>query len=93
MLDRPDDHALDGGAEHERDQQGQDEGRPVGHVVHQRPGDEGREHRHLTLGEVEDVGRAVDEDESQREAREDRALREAADDLLHVPDHVKASSV
>jgi hypothetical protein len=55
--------------------------------VHQLPGDVGAEHRHLALREVDDVGRAVDEDERQREAREDRAGCEAADDLLQEGSH------
>ena len=75
--------ALDGHAAAERDQQGQGERRPVRKaVVHQRPGDESRERRHLALREVDDVRRSVDEHEREREAPVDRARREAARDLL-----------
>ena len=44
--------------------------------------DERRCHRHLALREVDHLGRAIDEHECEREAREDRALREACDGLL-----------
>ena len=44
-------------------------------MVDERPGDEGREHRHLALGEVEDAGRAVDQDERERPASPRRRPR------------------
>jgi hypothetical protein len=50
--------------------------------MQQRPADEGREHRHLPLREVDDVRRAIDEDEREREQRVDPAGGEAAHDLL-----------
>jgi hypothetical protein len=51
-------------------------------VVVERPREEGREHRHLALREVDDVRRPVDEHDRQREARVDGPEGEPADDLL-----------
>ena len=56
-------------------------------VLDQRPGDVGREHRHLALGEVDHAGRAVDQDERERERREDRPAPEPRDDLLEELGH------
>ena len=54
-LDRPDDRPLERDPAHERDQERQRERAPVADaVVDERPGDEGRERRHLALGEVHD---------------------------------------
>ena len=61
----------------------QEERAPVGEaVVDERPGDEGREHRHLALREVDHAGRAVDQDERDGERRPDAARGEADHDLL-----------
>ncbi len=46
-------------------------------VRRQRPGDVGRERRHLALGEVDHPGRAVDQDERERERGVDRRRRRA----------------
>ena len=53
VLDRPDERELERGAAGERDHEREHERRPVGHPLHQRPGDEGRQHRHLALREVD----------------------------------------
>ena len=45
-------------------------------VGDQRPADVRREHRHLALGEVDHLGRLVDQDQRERERAVDRALRE-----------------
>ena len=66
-----------------REHQREEEREPVRHapvdelIAHVR-----RRHRHLALREVDHLGRAVDEDEGQREAAEDRALREVPRRLL-----------
>ena len=88
--DRPDDDALDPDAERRRRSASvADERRPVRPAVvrDQRPGDVGREHRHLALGEVDHPGRAVDQDERERERGVDRARREPRDDLLEEVGH------
>ena len=83
MLNRPDDRDLEHGAEHEGDRERRREGRPVREAVqHQLVGDVCREHRELALREVDDVRRAVDEDECQREAAVHRAERDALDGVL-----------
>ena len=66
-----------------------DERRPVADAVvrRQRPGDVGREHRHLALGEVDHAGGAVDEHERQRERAVDAAGGETRDDLLEELRH------
>ena len=51
-------------------------------LLHQAPGDERAEHRHLALREVDDAGGAVDQHEGEREARVDPAGGEPRDDLL-----------
>ncbi len=84
-LDRPDDDPVDADAADERDDERRDERRPVAPAVveRERPGDVGRERRHLPLGEVDDPRRAVDDHEREREQRVDAARGEAGDDLLH----------
>ena len=83
VLDGADEHAVREDAEHETEHQREEEREPVRHapvdelVAHVR-----RRHRHLALREVDHLGRAVDEDERQREAAEDRALRKSRDGLL-----------
>ena len=83
-LDRPDHDALDAEAEREGEEQRRHERGPVRPAVvrGQRPGDVGREHRHLALGEVDHPGRAVDQDERERERGVDRPGAEPGDDLL-----------
>ena len=77
LLDGPDQDALDADAEHERDRKREHEGRPVREpAVHQLPRHVRREHRHLTLREVDDVGRAEDQDEREGHRRVDRAGRD-----------------
>ena len=56
-------------------------------VLHQRPGDVGREHRHLALREVDHAGGAVDQHERERERAVDRPVPEPADDLLEEVGH------
>jgi len=83
VLDRTDHDTLHGRPADEGEHERQRERGPVREaVVHQRPRDVGGEGRHLALGEVDDVGGAVDENERQGEAREDRAGGETAHDLL-----------
>ena len=84
-LDRADDDPVDADAAYERDDERRDEGGPVAPTVveRERPGDVGRERRHLPLGEVDDPRRAVDDHEREREQRVDAARGEAGDDLLH----------
>ena len=70
-------------AAEEREPERQEERAPVRHPpLHQLPGDERRERRHLPLREVDHPRRAVDQDDREREARVDPARREPADDLL-----------
>ena len=73
----------------ERERERDRERRPVRPAVvrRQRPGDVGRERRHLALGEVDDPGRAVDQHERERERAVDRRPRRARDDLLHEVGH------
>ena len=78
--ERPDHALVDADAAEERDAEREDERRPVRPAVvrDQRPRDVGREHPHLALREVDDVRRAVDEHEREREARVDRPVSEPA---------------
>ncbi len=70
-------------AERERDQQRQEEREPVRDAPDRELiRDVRRRHRELALGEVDHFRRAVDQDEREREAAEDRALRETGDRLL-----------
>ena len=83
VLQRADQDAVDDDAEHERDHERQEERQPVADVPQrQLVGDVRRRHRHLPLREVDHLGGAVDEDEREREASVDDALREAGDGLL-----------
>ena len=50
--------------------------------LHQLPGDVGRERRDRALREVDHLGRAVDQDERDREAGVDAAVRETGDGQL-----------
>jgi hypothetical protein len=85
---RPVLHGADHGelhddAEHERDRERQRERQPVREAPQrQLVADVGHRHPHLALGEVDHLGRAVDEDERERQAPEDRSLREARHRLL-----------
>jgi hypothetical protein len=80
--------ALDGDAAGERERQCQQEGPPVRHPpLHQLPGDEGREHRHFALGEIEVVDRLVDHDHGERHAGIDRAGGDASQDLVDEKFH------
>ena len=79
---------LDHDAADERDHEREEEGDPVRHAaVEQLPADEGREHRHLALREVDDARRAVDQDEREREQRVHAARRDPRDDLLENVGH------
>ena len=55
-LHGPDQRQLDHRAAEERGRERERERRPVGQVLHQAPGDERGEHRHLALREVDDAG-------------------------------------
>ena len=64
------------------------EGGPVGHApCEELPGDEGREHRHLALREIEVVDRLVDHHDGKRHAGVDAAGREPRQDLLEEELH------
>jgi hypothetical protein len=87
-LDRADQQPLDRHAAEEggreRGQQ-RDPQRPA--AVVEAPGDEGREHRHLALGEVDDPGRAEDQDQRQRQRAVDRPVGDPVDHHLQEPFH------
>ena len=88
-LDRADHRLVDPEATGERREQRDRERRPVADAVvrRQRPGDVGGEHRHLALGEVDDAGGPVDQDERERQQPVDAAGGEARDDLLEELRH------
>ena len=89
VVQRSQDHALDQHAQHEGERHGDDERDPEAQApAHQLPGDVGREHRHLALGEIDVVGRHVDHHQRQRHAGIDRAVGEAGRDLLEELFHV-----
>ena len=68
---------LEHGAEHEGDGESGEERLPVREApLDELVRDVGRRHRELSLREVDDAGRAVDEDEREREAAVDGAERE-----------------
>ena len=74
----------------EKDQR-QHERAPIGHApLHQLPGDEGREHRHFALGEIEMVDRLVDHHHGERHAGVDRAGGDAGQDLVGEKLHGRA---
>jgi hypothetical protein len=82
-LDGLDRDAVDEDPTDECHRERQEERTPVADApLHQLPRDVRREHRHLSLREVDDVGRAVDENERERETAEDAAAREPRDRLL-----------
>ena len=75
----------------ERKYQREQERAPIGHApLHQLPGDEGREHRHFALGEIEMVDRLVDHDDGERHAGIDRAGGDAGQDLVGKKLHGRA---
>ena len=75
-------------AAEEREHEREEERAPVRDApVEQLPADEGREHRHLALREVDDPRRAVDQDEREREQRVDAAGRDPRHDLLEEVGH------
>jgi hypothetical protein len=87
-LEVPDQAALDGHPGEER------EGQRCQHRQAERnsprvqaPGDEGAEHGHLALGEVDDARRPEDQDERQRERGVDRAGGYPVDDDLYEALH------
>ncbi len=84
-LDRANDDPVNTDTAAERDRERRGEGEPVAPaVIHdERPGDVGRERRHLALREVDDSGRAVNDHERECEQRVDPTRREARHDLLH----------
>ena len=68
---------LEHGAEHEGDRERREERLPVREApLDELVGDVRRQHRELALREVDDVGRAIDEHEREREAAVDGADRE-----------------
>ncbi len=94
MFDRLEHDAFDRHAADEGDDDGDEEGEPVGHaLLDQLPGDEGREHRHFALGEVQMVDRLVDHHDGERHAGVDRAGRNAGQDLLEKKLHPADSSI
>ena len=83
VLHGADQRRLDDRAEEEGDDQREEERPPVGDVPEgQLVGEVRRRHRHLALGEVDHLGGAVDEHERERQAGEDRALRQSGHRLL-----------
>ena len=75
--------ALDRHTAREGDREHDGERRPEREpVVHQRPGNERRERRHLALSEVDDARRAIDDHDRERETRVDRAFADARGKLL-----------
>ena len=75
-------------AEHEGADDREREGGPVRHAgLDQRPGEVGREHRHLALREIHQVGRLVDHHQRQRDAGVDAAGGEAGEDLVQEEVH------
>ncbi len=80
VLHGPDERDLEQCAEREGDREGRGEGHPVRETpLHQLVRDVRREHRELALREVDDVRRAVDEDEREGEGAVHRAEREPLD--------------
>ena len=78
-----DDAALDAEPDEERDRHRPEQGDdPRRTAVLDLPGDEGRQHRQLALGEVGDVRGPVHQHEGQRQAGVDRAVRQAVDERL-----------
>jgi len=66
----------------ERQRQRQYEGAPIGHApLHHLPRQEGREHRHFTLGEIQMVDRLVDHHDRERHTGIDRACGDAGQGL------------
>ena len=67
---------------------------PVGEApLHQLPGDEGREHRHLALREIQVVDRLVDHHHGERHAGIDAARREPRQHLMQKQFHTCVPSV
>ena len=72
----------------ERSYDGRRESAPVGPAgVHQLPGEIGREHRHLALGEIDELRRLVNHHQRQRHDRIDPAEREARSHLMQELAH------
>jgi hypothetical protein len=67
------------------------EGAPVRHApLHQLPGNEGREHRHFALGEIEMIDRLIDHDDGERHAGINGAGGDAGQDLIGEKLHGRA---
>jgi hypothetical protein len=83
VVDRLEHDTLDGKAGDEGERDGQHEGDPVGAApLDHLPGHEGREHRHLALGEIEMVDRLVDHHHGERDAGIDAAGRQPRHGLM-----------
>jgi hypothetical protein len=83
VLDRTDQGSLDHDAAGEGDRKHDRERLPEREpLVHEGPGDEGREGRHLALREVDDPCRAVDDHDRKREPGVDRTFANARRKLL-----------
>ncbi len=85
---RPDNQPKYDGAQNEADRNHDEDRKIERHtpLIHL-PAQINREGRHLALGKVDDAGRAVNEDESQRKRRVNRARRQTVDDLLEEQRH------
>ena len=93
FCDRLEHDALDQHAGGERDADREEERGPIGQApLQQLPGDEGREHRHLALREIETVDRLVDHHDRERHAGIDGSGREPGqhliDEQFHDPDRL-----
>ena len=83
--------SLDQDAAGKGNRQREQEGPPIRHApLHQLPGDEGREHRHFALGEIQMVDRLVDHDHGERHTGIDRAGGDAGQDLIGKKLHGRA---
>jgi len=87
-MDRPEQDALDRDAAQERHRDRDRKGDPIGLAPsHQLPGDKGRKHCHLALGEIEVVDRLVDHHHGERHQRVDATGRQSGHDLLQEQFH------
>ena len=86
--DRPEGDTLQKRTADERDDNGDREGGPVGQApLQQLPGDEGREHRHLALREIQMMDRLEDHDDGQRHQGIDAAGGKARQNLAEKEIH------
>ncbi len=83
VRDRAHDQPLDGDPHHEGDEHRRAEGSPIRHPARdQRPGDVGREHRHLALREIHEMGGLIDHHQRQRDTGIDAARGEPGQHLV-----------